>query len=135
MAPDEEPGPGLPAEQTTKETAVANAPMKTPGGVEIEDLVVGTGTQCKPHQTVKVFYTGTLKSNGKKFDSNVGGAPIEFPLDNLIAGWQEGIPGMKVGGKRKLTIPYKLGYGERGAGADIPPRADLIFEIELLGVK
>jgi FKBP-type peptidyl-prolyl cis-trans isomerase FkpA len=119
----------------SKEAAVPNAPVTLPSGVVIEDLAVGTGAECKPRQKVKVFYRGTLKSNGKEFDSNFGGQPIDFPLDNLIQGWQEGIPGMKVGGKRKLTIPYKLGYGERGSPPEIPARADLVFEIELLGVK
>jgi acyl carrier protein len=124
-----------------KEPEVATTPpsgadvKKTPGGVEIEEITVGTGAECKPGQTVKVFYSGTLKSNGKPFDSNVGGDPIEFPLGSLIRGWQEGIPGMKVGGKRKLTIPYQLGYGERGSPPVIPGRADLVFEIELLGVR
>lgn len=112
-----------------------NAPVTLPSGVVIEDLVVGNGAECKARQKVKVFYRGTLKSTGKEFDSNFGGQPIDFPLDNLIRGWQEGIPGMKVGGKRKLTIPYQLGYGERGSPPVIPGRADLVFEIELLGVR
>ncbi|MCA9273533.1 MAG: FKBP-type peptidyl-prolyl cis-trans isomerase [Phycisphaerales bacterium] len=101
----------------------------------IEDAVVGSGDECPPGAIVRVHYRGTLM-NGTEFDSSYKrGEPIEFPLGNLIKGWQEGIPGMKVGGKRKLTIPYVMGYGERGAPPSIPPRSDLIFEIELLGVR
>ena len=103
--------------------------------LKIEDLEQGTGKTCEPGATVKVHYTGTLM-DGTKFDSSHDhGEPIEFPLDNLIEGWQRGIPGMKVGGTRRLTIPYAMGYGERGAPPSIPPRADLIFDIELLGVR
>ena len=103
--------------------------------LRIDDLVVGTGAECKPHARVKVHYRGTLM-DGTEFDSSYGrGQPIEFPLDNLIQGWQEGIPGMKVGGKRRLTVPYMLGYGTRGSPPAIPPKADLIFDIELLGVR
>ncbi|MGQ0627942.1 MAG: FKBP-type peptidyl-prolyl cis-trans isomerase [Phycisphaerales bacterium] len=109
-------------------------PTTHPSGVIIDDLSVGTGALCKPGATVKVHYRGTLTS-GKEFDSSIGGDPINFPLNNLIEGWQIGIPGMKVGGKRKLTIPWKMGYGEQGSPPAIPPRADLIFEIELLGVR
>jgi FKBP-type peptidyl-prolyl cis-trans isomerase len=110
------------------------APVTHASGVVIEDLTVGQGAECGANATVKVHYTGTLLS-GKVFDSSVGGRPIEFPLRDLIEGWKHGIPGMKVGGKRKLTIPWKMAYGEHGAPPDIPPRADLIFEIELLGVR
>ncbi len=103
--------------------------------LKIEDLEVGDGKECPPGATVTVHYKGTLM-DGTEFDSSYKrGQPIEFPLGNLIQGWQEGIPGMKVGGKRKLTVPYQLGYGERGSPPVIPPRADLIFEIELLGVN
>ena len=111
-------------------------PTTLPSGVIIDDLTPGTGAECKPFATVKVHYRGTLKDGGKEFDSSYGrGKPIDFPLADLIQGWQEGIPGMKVGGKRKLTIPWKMGYGERGCPPAIPARADLVFEIELLGVK
>ena len=100
----------------------------------IEDIEVGTGDECPRGATVQVHYTGTLM-DGTKFDSSKDrGEPITFPLGNLIQGWQEGIPGMKVGGTRVLTIPYAKAYGERGAPPAIPPRADLKFEIELLGV-
>lgn len=101
----------------------------------IEDVVVGTGEECPAGAVVRVHYRGALM-DGTEFDSSYKrGEPIEFPLGNLIKGWQEGIPGMKVGGKRKLTIPYMLGYGIHGAPPSIPPKADLVFEIELLGVK
>jgi len=100
----------------------------------IEDLTVGEGEECVSGATVNVHYKGELM-DGTVFDSSHGGAPINFPLGNLIQGWQEGIPGMKVGGKRKLTIPHAKAYGEAGAGGAIPPRADLIFEIDLLGVS
>ena len=100
----------------------------------IEDLTVGDGEECPAGATVNVHYTGTLM-DGTTFDSSHDrGEPITFPLANLIQGWQEGIPGMKVGGKRKLTIPYAKAYGDRGSPPVIPPKADLIFEIDLLGV-
>ncbi len=101
----------------------------------IEDDVVGSGVHCPAGAVVRVHYRGTLM-DGTEFDSSYKrGQPIEFPLTNLIKGWQEGIPGMKVGGKRKLTIPYQMGYGAHGSPPTIPPKADLIFEIELLGVR
>lgn len=103
--------------------------------VQIEDIQVGDGAECPAGATVKVHYTGTLM-DGTKFDSSKDrGEPITFPLGNLIQGWQEGIPGMKVGGTRKLTIPYAKAYGERGAPPAIPPRSDLKFEIELLDIR
>lgn len=111
----------------------------TDSGIVIEDLLVGEGLECPKGATVTVHYTGTLE-NGDTFDSSVGGDPIEFPLRNLIAGWQEGIPGMKIGGKRKLTIPSHLAYGDRDTKDNmgnviIPGGSTLIFEIELLGAR
>jgi FKBP-type peptidyl-prolyl cis-trans isomerase FkpA len=104
-------------------------------GLIIEDLTMGTGKEAKPRGTVKIHYRGTLPG-GKEFDSSYSrNEPATFPLDQLIKGWQEGIPGMKVGGKRKLTIPPALGYGARGVPGVIPPNATLVFEIELLDVK
>lgn len=112
--------------------AAARGPLAE---LAIEDLVVGGGAECKPSARVKVHYRGTLM-DGTEFDSSYGrGQPIEFPLDNLIEGWKRGIPGMKVGGKRRLLVPFALGYGLRGSPPAIPPKADLIFEIELLGVR
>lgn len=104
---------------------------------KIEDVKVGDGAEAKENSAVKVHYTGTLK-NGKKFDSSRDrDAPFEFTigLGQVIKGWEKGVVGMKVGGRRKLTIPYDLAYGEEGKPPDIPPRATLLFDIELLEVK
>jgi FKBP-type peptidyl-prolyl cis-trans isomerase len=108
-----------------------------PSGLKYIDQVVGTGDVAVAGKTANVHYTGWLE-NGKKFDSSVDrGQPFSFPLGagRVIKGWDEGVQGMKVGGKRKLTIPSELGYGSRGAGGVIPPNATLIFDVELLGVR
>jgi len=111
------------------------------GAVDVPDLrfdilTEGAGEEAQPSATVTINYTGALASDGTIFDSSVGrGEPATFPLDNLIVGWQEGIPGMKVGETRRLFIPSDKGYGEAGSGANIPPNSDLIFDIELLGVE
>lgn len=108
-----------------------------PSGLKYVDQAVGTGDVAVAGKTVSVHYTGWLE-NGKKFDSSVDrGEPFSFPLGagRVIKGWDEGVQGMKVGGKRKLTIPSDLGYGSRGAGGVIPPNATLIFDVELLGIR
>lgn len=102
----------------------------------IEDLSVGEGDEAVSGKRVTVHYTGWL-TDGTKFDSSLDrNDPFDFPLGrgHVIRGWDEGVAGMKVGGKRKLTIPPEMGYGARGAGGVIPPNATLVFEVELLRV-
>jgi FKBP-type peptidyl-prolyl cis-trans isomerase len=109
----------------------------TPSGLKYWDLKKGSGAVAKKGDTVKVHYTGWL-TDGKKFDSSVDrGEPFAFKLGAgmVIKGWDEGVAGMKVGGKRQLRIPPDLGYGADGAGAAIPPNATLVFDVELLAVN
>lgn len=110
--------------------------ITTASGLKYEDLVVGTGAEAKAGDTVSVHYTGTL-TNGEKFDSSLDrDTPLQFELGagRVIKGWDEGVAGMLVGGKRKLIIPPDLGYGAQGAGASIPPNSTLVFEVELLEI-
>lgn len=105
--------------------------------MKVEVLKEGDGQEAKAGQSVSVHYTGWL-TDGTKFDSSVDrGTPFEFPLGagQVIQGWDRGVEGMKIGEKRKLTIPPEMGYGARGAGGVIPPNATLVFEVELLGLN
>ena len=111
--------------------------ITTASGLRYEEMTVGAGKTAKAGDSVEVHYTGWL-TDGTKFDSSVDrGRPFGFQLGagRVIKGWDEGVAGMKVGGKRKLHIPAVLGYGSRGAGAVIPPNAELVFEVELVGVR
>lgn len=109
----------------------------TASGLQYKDVTIGSGTEAQPGKTVTVHYTGWL-TNGAKFDSSIDrGQPFSFTLGagGVIPGWEEGVAGMKVSGKRILVIPPDLAYGPSGAGGVIPPNATLIFEVELLEVK
>jgi len=112
--------------------------QKLENGLLIEDIVVGDGNEAKDHNKVVVNYTGTFE-NGSVFDSSLkpGRDPFTFTLGvgSVIKGWDQGVKGMKVGGKRKLVIPSELGYGDKGAGNVIPPNTTLYFEVELLEVE
>ena len=113
------------------------AMTKTPTGLQIQDVKVGQGAEAKSGSTAVVHYTGWL-TDGKKFDSSRDrGTPFDFQLGagQVIAGWDQGVAGMKVGGQRKLVIPADLGYGAAGAPPVIPPGATLVFDVELLDVK
>jgi FKBP-type peptidyl-prolyl cis-trans isomerase len=125
------PGPELPTAPPAPKI------VATDSGLKYQELKVGTGDEAKAGATLEVHYTGWLK-DGKKFDSSVDrNASFSFKLGAgmVIKGWDEGLVGMKVGGKRKLIIPPQLGYGERGAGDVVPPNAEMIFEVELLKIK
>jgi FKBP-type peptidyl-prolyl cis-trans isomerase len=126
---------------TEKPAATTPAPAAEPTAevteLKIEDTKVGTGAVAKTGDTVSVQYTGYL-TDGTKFDSSRdSGQPFQFTIGKgeVIAGWEQGIAGMKVGGTRKLTIPASLGYGAEGAGGVIPPNATLVFDVELVGVN
>ena len=138
-APTKKPAKPVAARPNTKTpTKVTGDGVKTESGLQYWDIVVGKGAVAKEGDRVRVHYTGWL-STGKKFDSSVdAGRPFTFPLGNgeVIRGWDEGIAGMKVGGKRQLRIPPDLGYGEGGTpDGTIPPNATLIFDVQLLSVQ
>ena len=122
---------------TAGPTKVTGPGKTTTSGLQYWDITLGTGAAAVAGRPVRVHYTGWL-TDGKKFDSSVDrGQPFVFTLGagEVIKGWDEGVAGMKVGGKRQLKIPPALGYGARGAGGVIPPNATLIFDVELLGIN
>jgi peptidylprolyl isomerase len=109
-----------------------------PADLEITDITVGTGTEAGPGDKVLVHYVGVAHSTGEEFDASYNrGAPLDFPLGagRVIAGWDQGVVGMKVGGRRQLVIPPHLGYGDRGAGGVIKPGETLIFVVDLVDVR
>jgi peptidylprolyl isomerase len=126
---------------TTATAQEVGKTVTTSSGLQITDSKIGTGATPRPGQICVMHYTGWLYqggAKGQKFDSSLDrGRPFEFPIgrQRVIAGWDEGVASMKVGGKRTLIIPPALGYGARGAGGVIPPNATLMFDVELIGVK
>jgi FKBP-type peptidyl-prolyl cis-trans isomerase len=130
-------GSGSSVSATTTTPPSAAQEMTLPGGLKYQDLTVGTGAEATPGRRITVHYTGWL-TDGTKFDSSVDrGQPYTLTLGagEVIQGWDQGIVGMKVGGKRKLTIPHPLAYGPSGRPPVIPPSATLLFDVELLGVQ
>jgi FKBP-type peptidyl-prolyl cis-trans isomerase FkpA len=136
-----EPAASAPASETAAASSDSGAPAMP---LQTTDLAPGSGADIKKDQTALVHYTGWLyeaaapENKGKQFDSSVGGEPFEFQLGagHVIAGWDQGVVGMKVGGKRRLVIPPDLGYGAKGAGQGlIPPGATLVFDVELVEIR
>ncbi|WP_210252077.1 FKBP-type peptidyl-prolyl cis-trans isomerase [Rhodoplanes serenus] len=125
-----------PAPDAAPPPAAAPPGAAAPDGLASQDIKVGTGPEARTGQRLRVHYTGKL-TNGTTFDSSVGRAPFTFTLGGgqVIKGWDQGVAGMRVGGKRRLVIPPELGYGARGAPPQIPPNSTLVFEIDLLGIE
>jgi peptidylprolyl isomerase/FKBP-type peptidyl-prolyl cis-trans isomerase FkpA len=131
------PAPAAAANEPPPGQRTAQAPASTTrGGVQIVDLRPGNGPAAQSGQRVRVHYTGKL-TNGSTFDSSVGKQPFTFTLGagEVISGWDQGVAGMKVGGKRRLTIPPAMAYGARGVPPQIPPNSTLVFEVDLLGTE
>ena len=129
-APPKPQGPALPAN-----IPPVNASVHVEFALRYQEIKVGDGDLAQPGWIYAVHYTGWLASDGTKFDSSLDrGQPIEFPqgFKRVVTGWDEGFEGMRVGGKRRLFIPYQLAYGEKGRPPVIPPKADLIFDVELV---
>ena len=122
--------------QKLEGTKLANFdPIDNVTELQIIDTVIGTGDEVQPGATITAHYTGALCKDGTIFQSSHDfGDPVTFPLDRVIAGWTEGVPGMKVGGTRRLIIPSVMAYGSVRAAANIPPNSDLVFDIELVAI-
>lgn len=122
--------------QKLEGTKLANfTPIDTVPELQVIDTVVGTGDEVQPGATITAHYTGALCKDGTIFQSSHDfGDPVTFPLDRVIAGWTEGVPGMRVGGVRRLVIPSTKAYGSVRAAANIPPNSDLVFDIELVAI-
>ncbi len=125
------------ASDTTSAPQISVTPDTLPSTLEIEDLVVGEGREATTADTVVVHYAGVHVTNGIEFDSSWGrgGQPTSFPLNGVIAGFRDGIAGMREGGRRVLVVPPDMGYGSHGAPPKIPANAVLVFEIELLAIR
>lgn len=141
-AAEEAPAAALPSGEPTEVTYAPDLDVslermnRTGSGLYVEDVTVGTGEAATAGRTAVVHYTGWLP-NGTEFDSSRGRAPFSFELGqgNVIEGWEQGVDGMRVGGRRRLVIPSSLGYGAAGAGDVIPPNATLVFDVELLELR
>lgn len=135
--PPPPPGPKAPGDFDKRPFKGNGKVVKSASGLQYEDMTIGKGVLAEPGKTCVMHYTGTL-TDGTKFDaSRDRGEPFSFPLGGgqVIKGWDEGVAGMKVGGRRKLTIPYQIAYGEEGRPPTIPPKATLIFDVELMDVQ